>query len=43
LYDMISNDDAVEIAFKHWGDPAAAAEEMIDKTGRLNEKNLSLL
>lgn len=36
LYDMIGNDDAVDIAFKHWGDPAAAAEEMIVKTGRLH-------
>jgi hypothetical protein len=34
LYDMMSNDDAVVIAFKHWGDPAAAAEEMIVETGQ---------
>lgn len=33
LYDMMSNDDAVVIAFKHWGNPAAAAEEMIVETG----------
>lgn len=34
VYDMMSNDDAVIIAFKHWGNPAAAAEEMIVETGR---------
>ena len=33
LYDMMSNDKAVEIAFSHWGDPNAAAEEMIETTG----------
>lgn len=43
LYDMISNDDAVDIAFKHWGDPAAAAEEMIVKTGRIMENDLPSL
>ena len=34
LFDMMTNDTAVDVAFRHWGDPAAAAEEMIDKTGR---------
>ena len=33
LYDMMCNDKAVEIAFSHWGDPNAAAEEMIETTG----------
>ena len=38
LFDMMSNDAAVDIAFNHWSDPAAAAEEMIVKTGRRNVK-----
>ena len=33
LFDMMSNDAAVDVAFNHWGDPAAAAEEMLVQTG----------
>jgi serine/threonine protein phosphatase PrpC len=33
LYDMMSNERAVDLAFTHWGDPAAAAEELITETG----------
>jgi hypothetical protein len=33
LYDMMSNERAVGIAFEHWSDPAAAAEKMIVETG----------
>jgi serine/threonine protein phosphatase PrpC len=33
LYDMMSNERAVDLAFEHWGDPAAAAEELITETG----------
>lgn len=42
VYDMMSNDDAVVIAFKHWGNPAAAAEEMIVETGQ-PESTISLV
>mmetsp|Transcript_20476 Transcript_20476/g.19801 ORF Transcript_20476/g.19801 Transcript_20476/m.19801 type:complete len:570 (-) Transcript_20476:129-1838(-) len=35
LYDMMSNERAVDVAFEHWGDPAAAAEELITETGNL--------
>jgi serine/threonine protein phosphatase PrpC len=34
LYDMMDNEKAVGIAFKHWTDPAAAATEMIAETGK---------
>lgn len=33
LFDMMTNDTAVSSAFKHWGNPAAAAAEMIVETG----------
>lgn len=33
LYDMMSNDCAVEMAFGHWGDPAAAAEHLVSESG----------
>ena len=33
LYDMMTNEKAVDIAFNHWSDPAAAAEEMLTQTG----------
>ena len=39
LYDMMSNDKAVSIAFDHWGDPAAAAEQMIVETGAISMFN----
>lgn len=42
LFDMMSNDAAVDIAFNHWSDPAAAAEEMIVKTGRENVKQSAI-
>ena len=34
VYDMISNEAAVELAFKYWGDPAAATEAIVTYTGR---------
>ena len=34
LFDMMTNDTAVSTAFKHWGNPAAAAAEMIVETGK---------
>lgn len=34
VYDMISNEDAVALAFKHWGDPAAATEAIVSHTGK---------
>ena len=33
LFDMMTNDTAVATTFKHWGNPAAAAAEMIVETG----------
>ena len=32
VYDMISNEAAIAMAFKHWGDPAAATEAIVDHT-----------
>jgi serine/threonine protein phosphatase PrpC len=34
VYDMISNEAAVELAFKYWGDPAAATEAIVSHTGK---------
>ena len=34
LYDMMTNEKAVDIAFNHWSNPAGAAEEMICQTGK---------
>ena len=43
LYDMMTNEKAVDIAFNHWSDPAAAAEEMLTQTGNIKQQeNLSL-
>ena len=33
LYDMLSNDRAVNVAFDHWGDPASAAVELVKEAG----------
>ena len=33
VYDMISNESAVSLAFKHWGDPAAATDAIVKHTG----------
>ena len=33
LYDTMSNDRAIEVAFDHWGDPAGAAEQLISESG----------
>jgi len=33
VYDMISNETAVSMAFKHWGDPAAATDAIVKQTG----------
>ena len=35
LFDMMSNERAVEIAFDHWGDPSRAAKQMVSETGKL--------
>ena len=35
LFDMMSNERAVEIAFDHWGDPSHAAKQMVSETGKL--------
>ena len=32
IYDMISNEAAIAMAFNHWGDPAAATEAIVDHT-----------
>ena len=37
LYDMMTNEKAVDIAFNHWSDPAAAAEEMLTQTGNTHK------
>ena len=33
VYDMVSNDSAIDVAFKHWGDPAGAAKELVTEAG----------
>ena len=35
LFDMMSNERAVEIAFDHWGNPSNAAKHMVSETGNL--------
>ena len=32
IYDMVSNEAAIAMAFNHWGDPAAATEAIVDHT-----------
>jgi serine/threonine protein phosphatase PrpC len=34
VYDMISNDAAVGMAFAHWGDPAGATDAIVSYTGK---------
>lgn len=33
VHDMVNNDHAVDVAFKHWGDPAGAAKELVAEAG----------
>jgi serine/threonine protein phosphatase PrpC len=37
LYDMLSNERAVGVAFDHWGDPASAAVELVKEAGEYND------
>jgi serine/threonine protein phosphatase PrpC len=39
VYDMISNDRAIDVAFKHWGDPAGAAKELVAEAGKALERH----
>lgn len=37
LYDMLSNERAVGVAFDHWGDPASAAVELVKEAGECDK------
>ena len=37
LYDMLSNERAVDVAFDNWGDPASAAVELVKEAGEYND------
>ena len=37
LYDMLSNERAVGVAFDHWGDPASAAVELVKEAGKYDD------
>jgi serine/threonine protein phosphatase PrpC len=39
VYDMVSNDRAIDVAFKHWGDPAGAAKELVAEAGKALERH----
>ena len=38
LYDMLSNERAVNVAFAHWGDPASAAVELVKEAGESHNR-----
>ena len=33
LFDMVTNDRAIDLAFKHFGNPAGAADELVRESG----------